>query len=95
MDAEAARGKVALEGRNMYCDPMEPRPVINIEENIGKTVGRRVAPRDPLSVAQSNKSTAAAWRRALPYRLAPKGVFRFKSHQEANEWMIRHTGPKT
>ncbi|HYF36954.1 MAG TPA: hypothetical protein VD994_16775 [Prosthecobacter sp.] len=72
---------------------MAPRPVINLEENIGKTVGRRVAPGDPLNVAQSNKAAAVAWRKAFPYRHAPKGVYRFKTHQEAVAWMTQHTGP--
>ncbi len=88
-------GQGCAEGRRVYCPHMEARPVIDLEETIVKTVGRRVPPRDPLSVAHSNKSSAVAWRRALPYRLAPKGVYRFKSHEEAHEWMIQHTGPRT
>lgn len=73
---------------------MEPRPVINLEEFIGKTVGRRLPPKDPLRVAESNKASAIAWKKALPYRSAIKGVYRFKSHQEAHEWMMNNIGPK-
>ena len=73
---------------------MEPRPVINVEEFIGKTVGRRVPPQDPLRVSDSNKSHAKAWKAAFPYRHVPRGVYRFNSHQEADLWMTTFTGPK-
>ncbi len=73
---------------------MQPRPVVNVEEFIGKTVGRRVPPRDPLRVSDSNKAGAVAWRKAFPYRLAPKGVYRFHSHEEAHIWMTKHSGPR-
>jgi hypothetical protein len=72
---------------------MEPRPVINVEEFIGKTVGRRRPPADPLRIDQSNKSTAMAWMKALPIKLAKRGVYRFHSHQEADLWMKAQTGP--
>ncbi|SKB08309.1 hypothetical protein SAMN02745166_04908 [Prosthecobacter debontii] len=73
---------------------MEPRPVINVEEFVGKTVGRRVPPKDPLRVSDSTKAMAIAWKKALPYRSAPKGVYRFHSHEEAHQWMMNNTGPK-
>jgi len=73
---------------------MDPRPVINVEEFIGKTVGRRVPPRDPLRVSDSNKAGALAWRTAFPYRNIPRGVYRFKSHEEADAWMMKFTGRK-
>ncbi|MFO1438614.1 MAG: hypothetical protein U1F81_09835 [Verrucomicrobiaceae bacterium] len=73
---------------------MQPRPVINVEEFIGKTVGRRVPPRDPLRISDSNKAAAIAWKKAFPYRGAPRGVYRFKTHEEADAWMMKHTGPR-
>lgn len=73
---------------------MQPRPVVNVEEFIGKTVGRRVPPSDPLRVNDSNKAGALAWRKAFPYRHAPRGVYRFNSHEEAHTWMMRHIGPR-
>jgi hypothetical protein len=72
---------------------MQPRPVVNVEEFIGKTVGRRVPARDPLRLSDSNKAGALAWRKAFPYRHAPRGVYRFNSHEEAHTWMTNHTGP--
>ena len=69
---------------------MQPRTVINVEEFIGKTVGRRVPPRDPLRISDSNKAAAIAWKKAFPYRGAPRGVYRFKTHEEADAWMTKH-----
>jgi hypothetical protein len=63
------------------------RPVINIEETIGKTVGRRRAP-NPLDVRHSTKANSRAWHKAFPSRMCPKGVFRFKTHEEANAWTL-------
>jgi hypothetical protein len=73
---------------------MEPRPVINVEEFIGKTVGRRVPSRDPLRVSDSTKAGALAWRAALPYLHVPRGVYRFKTHEEADAWMMKYTGAR-
>ena len=73
---------------------MDPRPVINVEEFIGKTVGRRVPPRDPLRVSDSNVARAQAWRAALPYQHVPRGVYRFKTHEEADAWMMKYTGAR-
>lgn len=35
------------------------------------------------------KAKAKAWRDALPTPFVPKGVYRFKSHEEAQEWLER------
>jgi len=63
------------------------RSLINVEETIGKVVGRRVQKSRPMNSITSSKAHARAWQRALPVSRGPKGVFRFKSHEEANEWM--------
>ena len=39
------------------------------------------------------KANAIAWKKALPYRGVPRGVYRFSSHEEADEWLMKHTGP--
>lgn len=62
---------------------------INLEENIGKVVGRRNRAPDGLSVRTSNKTDAMAWRRALGGVNVPRGVHRFKSHEEADVWLWR------
>ena len=64
------------------------RTVINLEENIGKQVGRRRPPVDPLRVADSTIHRAIGFHRAFPCRLMPKrGVYRFRTHEEADLWM--------
>lgn len=64
-----------------------PRTVINIEETIGKQVGRRRPPADPLRVADSTISRAIGFHRAFPGVMPKRGVYRFESHAEANQWM--------
>ena len=80
---------MAIEIREGIYDGMEPRPVVNVEEFIGKTVGRRVASKDPLRVSDSNKAGAIAWRKAFPYRYPVRGVYRFNSHDKADAWMTK------
>ena len=64
-------------------------PVINMEETTGKTVGRRlhVAPLRSLELeTESNKQ----WRAAGWGLRVPRGVYRFKSHEEADQWLMDH-----
>ena len=56
---------------------------INIEENIGKPVGRRTAP-NPLEFSATQIAEAEQWRSALGGVGVRKGVYRFKTHEEAN-----------
>jgi hypothetical protein len=57
-------------------------PIINLQENIGKTVGR-VRPVDYDRLVEN----ARALMPRLPF---PKGVYKFKSFEEADEWMEKH-----
>lgn len=63
------------------------KTVVNIEETIGKTVGRRRPPDDPMLVAHSNAAMAIAWSKALPVLMPVRGVCRFHSHEEADLWL--------
>jgi hypothetical protein len=65
------------------------KPVINLEEKIGKTVGRRKAP-NPLRVSSDDVARSEDWRRALGGVRVPRGVFRFRSHEEADAWLMHH-----
>ena len=56
-------------------------PAINIEETIGKTVGRRI-PSKPSKIQETGKAIY----RARKFQVCPRGVFRFNSHEEANAW---------
>lgn len=61
--------------------------VINLDEPVGKVVGRRTQAPDPLSLRGSTKRDMEAWRRALGGVRVPRGVHRFRSHAEADEWL--------
>lgn len=65
------------------------KPVINIEEKIGKTVGRRTAP-NPFRVSPNEIEDSKAWRRILGGVCGPKGVYRFRSHEEADAWLMKY-----
>jgi hypothetical protein len=57
-------------------------PVVNLEETPGKVVGR-VRPIQYDSLVAMSESLMPR----LPY---PKGVFRFRTHEEANSWKDQH-----
>lgn len=72
---------------------MKPAPaIINIEEHIGKTVGRRRPP-DAMSGGMALQRTLNQMLSSTGHRLAPKGVFRFKTHEEADAWKLRMMKP--
>jgi hypothetical protein len=71
------------------------KPILNTEEKVGKTVGRRVAPRDAFSFGMGMQKTAIELERAMRRSLCPKGVFRFHTHEEADEWMIKMLARRT
>jgi hypothetical protein len=68
--------------------------VINIEETIGKTVGNRRPPIDPLKAADGIQDFINGYFKAAGHRLSPRGVFRFNSHAEADLWMRNSMRPK-
>jgi hypothetical protein len=63
------------------------QPEINVEEKIGRTVGKRIKPPTGLSLQVGATEDAIAWRQAFGGVRIPRGVFRFKSHQEADAWL--------
>jgi hypothetical protein len=65
------------------------QPFINVEEKIDKVVGRRTKSPDALSVKTSRKADAIAWRKAFGGVRVPRGVHRFRTHEEADEWLWR------
>jgi hypothetical protein len=64
-------------------------PFVNVEEKIDRFVGRRTRMADALSTKYSNKADAIAWRKAFGGIRVPRGVHRFKTHEEADEWLWR------
>jgi hypothetical protein len=64
------------------------KPEVNLEEFPGKVVGRRQAPANSLALRPGNLiEDARAWKRALGTMPIPKGVYRFRTHEEADEWL--------
>ncbi len=63
------------------------QPLINIEERIDRVVGHRTKAPDPLSLRSSDKADAIAWRDALGGIRVRRGVYRFRTHEEADEWL--------
>lgn len=61
-------------------------PIINLDDPVEKTVGRRRTP-NPLKVDLRQIPSAKAWRREFGGTGFPKGVYRFRSHEEADEWI--------
>ena len=65
------------------------QPFINVEEKIDKIVGRRTHTPDAFQSGMALQTLAVELHRSLKHRWAPKGVYRFKTHEEADEWMNR------
>ena len=64
-------------------------PFINVEEKIDRFVGRRVPMVDSLKAGMQLQATAAQLHKSFRHRWMPKGVYRFKTHEEANTWMTK------
>jgi len=73
----------------VYSNNEMKQPPINVEEKIDRLVGRRTKTPDALSTATSNKAEAIAWRKAFGGLRVPRGVHRFKTHEEADQWLWR------
>jgi len=82
-----AAASIAKRGLAGYDSSMEP--VVNCEEFIGKTVGRR-RPIDPLLLNPRSRLAAEAWRDVGSRPRIRKGVYRFNSHEEADQWLMDH-----
>lgn len=60
--------------------------VINCEELIGKTVGRRMIPADAMTYADGLQRTLGR----LMHFPIKRGVYKFHSHEEADQWLMDH-----
>lgn len=67
---------------------MKP-PFINVEEKIDKVVGRRTKTPDAWQSGMKLLASSAKLHVALGHHWAPKGVYRFETHEEADEWMLQ------
>jgi len=64
------------------------QPLINVEEKIDRFVGRRIQSPDPWKAGMQLQETGLQLHRAFGHRWRAKGVYRFKTHEEADKWMI-------
>jgi hypothetical protein len=62
-------------------------PLVNFEEKIDKVVDRRTRTPDGFLAGMQLQALAVKLHRSLRHRWAPKGVYRFKTREEAHEWM--------
>jgi hypothetical protein len=61
---------------------------IDDQEFKPKVVGRRRTPSNSLAVRPADRrDDARAWKRALGELPIPKGVYRFRTHEEADRWL--------
>jgi hypothetical protein len=72
-----------------YVGTVVKPPLINLEEKIDRFVGKRTKAPNALSTATSNIADAVAWQKALGGLRIPRGVYRFKTHEEADAWMVK------
>jgi hypothetical protein len=82
-------GVLALSGRAAYAGNAVKPPCINAEEKIDRFVGRRTHPPNSLRAGMQLQATAAQLHQAFKHRWMPKGVYRFKTHEEADAWMTK------
>ena len=76
-----------MSGVTAYSENAVKSPSINVEEKIDRFVGRRTKTPDALSTRTSNKANSIAWRKAFGGVRVPRGVYRFKTHEEADQWL--------
>ena len=60
------------------------KPVVNLDETLGRTVGRNTT-----TVEEYDRLVAAS-EEIMPRLPFPKGVYRFRTHEEGDAWTERH-----
>ena len=69
--------------------PPQRFPLEEHDEKIGKTVGRRKI-KDSLVYGLGLQKSLARIREEAGFPRFPKGVFKFRSFEEADAWMMRY-----
>jgi hypothetical protein len=87
--SSARFGVLALSGGAAYAGNAVKPPCINVEEKIDRFVGRRTQPPNSLRAGMQLQATAAQLHQAFKHRWMPKGVYRFKTHEDADAWMTK------
>ena len=65
-------------------------PFVNLEERIGKTAGKRRMPSDSLAYGMQLQEAGVELARSLGWPRIPRGVYKFHTHEEADEWLMMH-----
>jgi len=84
-----ANARLALSAAKVYSGKVVKQPSVNGEESIDRFVGRRVQTLDSLQAGMQLQETGAQLHQSFKHRWMPKGVYRFRTHEEADEWMIK------
>jgi hypothetical protein len=63
-------------------------PFVNLEEKMDKVVGRRLRTPDGFAAGMKLQALAVELHHSFKNHW-PKGVYRFKTHEEADAWMMR------
>jgi len=74
------------------------QPFVNIEEKIDRFVGRRTRTPDAWTAGMQLQEAGLQLHRSFKHRWRAKGIHRFKTHEEADKWMINmliHSAMKT
>lgn len=82
-------GPLALPILGVYHASVLNKPLINVEEKIDRIVGRRTKMPDSLKTGMQLQSLGVELHKTFEHRWCPKGVYRFKTHEEADQWMIK------
>ena len=64
-------------------------PFVNVEEKIDRIVGRLTKTPDSLKTGMKLQTLAVEFHKTFKDHWAPKGVYRFATHEEAHEWMMK------
>ncbi len=81
--------RLALSSAAAYSQGTVSNAFVNAEETITRVVGKRTQAPDALSTTTSRKADSVAWQRSFGGVRVPRGVYRFKTHEEAERWLWR------
>jgi hypothetical protein len=64
-------------------------PFVNLEEKIDRQVGKRTRRPDGLQTGMALQALGAKLHQSFNHHWCPKGVYRFKTHEEADAWKMK------
>ena len=83
------REQLALARNATYAGNTVKQPFINVEEKIDRFVGRRTGTPDSWQTGMKLQALGAELHKTFKHRWMPRGVYRFKTHEEADAWMTK------